>query len=333
VLYDNAPSGDLWGERFRAASAGWHDISCLSDEEVCDLITDDRIDVLFDLNGHTLGGRPGVFHRKPAPVQIAWMNFVGTRGLRSFDAIIGDAHHIPLAEQPLYAEPIRHVRDNLYCYLPPADAPEVAPLPASRSGSVTFGCFNAPYKLSPSVLDLWSSIVTDLPGSRLLLSSREYGCADTCARFRQEFAARGIDEDRIVLRPGASTPRELMASYSEVDIALDPFPYSGGLTTLEGLFMGVPVVTMPGDRFGSRHSTAHLRTMGLADWVAGDTDAYRRLALERATDLTQLACLRGELRGRLAASTLCDGSRIAQDVVEIASDLWARHCRKEKAAS
>jgi predicted O-linked N-acetylglucosamine transferase (SPINDLY family) len=332
TLYDNAPSADLWGDRFRRASSQWRDISALSDEEICALVMADGIDVLFDLEGHTLGGRPGVFHRKPAPIQIAWLDYVGTTGLRTYDAIIGDAHHLPHAEQYLYAEPIRHVRDNLYRYHPPEEAPEVGPLPALQTGSVTFGCFNSAYKLSPSVLDLWAAILARLPASTLLLNSREYGCPDTRERFREAFAMRGIDSNRIILRAGAPTPHDLMASYAEVDIALDPFPYSGGLTTLEALFMGVPVITMPGDRFGSRHSTAHLRTVGLGDWIADSPDAYIALAVEKSGRLEDLAMLRTMLRDRLIRSSLCDGARIAQDMNGIVSGTWARRCCEQAGA-
>ena len=331
TLYDNAPSTDIWGDRFREGSARRRDISRLCDDDVCDLVTADKIDVLFDLNGHTLGGRPGIFHRKPAPIQIAWLDFVGTTGLGTYDAIIGDVHHIPLAEQRLYAEPIRHVRDNLYRYHPCEDAPPVAPLPALREGKVTFGCFNSAYKLSPSVLDLWSIILTRLPTSTLLLNSREYACSDTCDRFREAFMSRGIDGGRIALRAGAPTPQEIMACYAEVDIALDPFPYSGGLTTIEALFMGVPVISMPGDRFGSRHSMAHLRTIGLDDWIADDRDAYVALAVERAQRLDRLADLRSAMRDRVLQSSLCDGGRLAQDLDAIVSDVWTSLCSRQHA--
>jgi protein O-GlcNAc transferase len=282
--------------------------------------------VLFDLNGHTLGGRPGVFHRKPAPIQIAWLDFVGTTGLHTYDAIIGDAHHLPLTDQRLYAEPIRHVRDNLYRYHPPEDAPEVAPLPLLRAGKVTFGCFNSAYKLSPSVLDLWSDILAEIPTAKLLLNSREYACPDTCDRFRDAFLSRRVDGARIELRAGAQAPHELMAAYADVDIALDPFPYSGGLTTIEALFMGVPVVSMPGDRFGSRHSMAHLRTLGMDDWVAKDADAYVALAVDKARRRDQLAALRGTLRNRLLKSSLCDGGGMARDFNDIIGRAWTTIC-------
>lgn len=323
-LYDTAPRDDLWGERFRQASAAWRDVSLLDDEQIAARVRSDGIDVLVDLNGHTLNGRPGVFHRKPAPVQIAWLDYVSTTGLASFDAIIADARHIPLAEQPLYGEPIRHVRDNLYRYRPPDDVPAVSPLPAERTGAISFGCFNAVYKLSPTTLDLWAAILAQVPESRLILNSREYAAADTCDRIREAFAARGIAAERIRTIAGAASPADLMAQYRDIDIALDPFPYSGGLTTLEALYMGVPVVTMRGDRFGSRHSAAHLDTIGLPDWIAADGEGYVTLAIEKSRDIIALRELRQTLRQRVEASPLRDGAALAQDLEAIVADLAER---------
>jgi protein O-GlcNAc transferase len=328
TLYSSAETLDEWTDRFRRACVNFVDIAGCDDEEASARILRDRIDVLINLNGHTWGGRLGIFAHKPAPVQIAWLDYVGTTGLASMDAIIADAGHLPLADQCWYVEPIRHVRDNLYRYQPPDAAPAVGPLPAAHNGFVTFGCFNTPLKLSETTLSLWAGILNALPSSRLVLSALSYRYADTRKRFRGLFAKHGLDPKRVDMRPGAPQPIDMLRAYGEIDIALDPFPYSGGLTTIEALYMGVPVVTAPGRRFGSRHSSVHLRTAGLADWIAADILGYAGLAVRKARDLEALAALRGALRARMEASALMDGAALATDFAEIVRGLWIDACRK-----
>jgi protein O-GlcNAc transferase len=327
TLYANVEQHDDWTAQFRALADHWVDIAELDDDAAADRIAADRIDVLFDINGHTLGGRPGLFARKPAPVQLAWLDYVGTTGLATMDGIIGDAGHLPLSDQRWYVEPILHVAADLYRYEPPSGAPPVAALPALAAGRVSFGCFNSAYKLSASTLSLWARILHALPSSRLILKAPEYGTADTCRRFLALFAQHGIGPARLDLRAGAVHPLGMLAAYEEVDIALDPFPYSGGLTSLEALHMGVPVVTMPGRRFGSRHSAVHLRAIGLDDWIAADDDDYVALALRQAGDPAALAALRATLRPRLDASPLRDGAALAADLARIVRTQWQAACR------
>jgi protein O-GlcNAc transferase len=328
TLYSSVDQPDEWTDRFRRACVNFVDIAGCDDEEAAAKILGDRIDVLIDLKGHTWGGRLGIFARKPAPVQIAWLDYVGTTGLASMDAIIADAGHVPLTEQCWYVEPIRHVRDNLYRYQPPEGAPAVGPLPAAGNGFVTFGCFNNPLKLSEKTVSLWAEILNALPSSRLILNTDRYRFAGTRQRFRRLFAKHALDPKRVDMRPGGPQPIDLMRAYGEIDIALDPFPYSGGLTTIEALYMGVPVVTAPGGRFCSRHASVHLATVGLADWIAADTLSYTDLAVRKARDLKALAALRGGLRARVEDSALRDGAALAEDFARIVRDLWINACRK-----
>ena len=331
TLYANVELPDEWTRRFQAMAGRWVDILPLDDDQAAARIEADGIDVLVDINGHTLGGRPGLFARKPAPVQLAWLDYVGTTGLAAIDAVIGDAGHLPPGDQPWYVEPIHRVSVNLYRYAPPEDAPAVAPLPALSGDGITFGCFNSAYKLSPTTLDRWAGILGAVPSSRLVLKSGEYGNAECRQRFHRLFAARGIDPARLDLRPGEAHPLAMMAAYGDIDIALDPTPYSGGLTTLEGLYMGVPVITAPGRRFGSRHSSVHLRSIGLDDWIAADGDGYVALAIAKAADIPALAELRAGLRRRLQQSPLMDGRPLAADLAGIVRELWRNACRRDQA--
>ncbi len=330
TLYSNTERVDDWTMRFRRTSTRWVDIVGLDDEAAAARITDDAVDVLIDLNGHTLGGRLGMFARKPAPVQLAWLDYVGTTGLVTFDGIVADAGHLPDADQRWYVEPIRRVRHNLYRFSPPPGAPDVAPLPAGRAGMVTFGCFNSPYKLSDTILSVWADILRAAPSARLVLNAPAYRLADTTARFRALFARHGIDPGRVEMRPGAAGPADMLSAYADIDIGLDSFPYSGGLTTIEALYMGVPVVTMPGERFGARHASVHLRTVGLGDWIARDAQDYVEIAVRGAADLQGLAAVRSGLRAKVEGSALMDANALAEDFSRLVRALWQAACLRAR---
>src|ERR1700677_5354644 len=190
------------------------------------------------------------------------------------------------------------MRDGYVCCSPPASAPEVAPPPFERNGFLTFGCYNNLAKVTPRVIEVWAAILAGVPGSRLVLKCLQFNERATRDRVHAAFAAHGIEAARIGLR-GSSPHRDLLAQYGDIDIVLDPFPYSGGLTTCEALWMGVPTVALPGEIFASRHSASHLSNAGLADWVVDDLEGYIELALARAADPQALAVLRAGLRARV----------------------------------
>ncbi len=310
-LYANVASPDAATERFRAMADAWTDIRGMDDETAATRIRADDIDVLIDLNGHTRGHRLGLFAHRSAPVQANWMDYPGSTGLGQIDYAITDRHHTPPGTEDDYVETVLRLPNDRFCYEPPAAAEPVNLAPAAESGSITFGCFNALYKIGPACIAAWARILEAVPGSRLRL----LGALDLAPSFKARFEMHGIDPTRIEVLPPAPQP-VVMARYAGIDVALDSFPYSGGLTTCEALWMGVPVVTFPGDRVASRHSTAHLRTVGLGDLVAADVDGYVARAVDLARD-TGLARLRQEIRPRMAASPLVDGRRFARDFEEL----------------
>ncbi|MBL8690401.1 MAG: hypothetical protein JNL04_14950 [Rhodospirillaceae bacterium] len=307
-LYANVAAPDAATERFRAMADAWTDIRALDDDAAERRIHADGIDILIDLNGHTRGHRLGLFARRPAPVQANWMDYPGSTGLSQVDYAITDRHHSPPGTESDYVETVLRLPHDRFCYEPPASVQPVGPAPAGANGRITFGSFNALYKIGPACIAAWSRILAAMPDSRLCL----LGAQAAAPAFRSRFAAHGIDPDRVeALPPG--TQAETMARYGEIDLALDSFPYSGGLTTCEALWMGVPVVTFPGERVAGRHSTAHLRTVGLDDLVAPDVDGYVRCAVDLARDPAGLAALRREIRPRMAASPLVDGPAFARN--------------------
>jgi predicted O-linked N-acetylglucosamine transferase (SPINDLY family) len=311
VCYANRPYEDDLTRRIRAAAGAWHMVMPLSDEALAEKIRADRIDVLFDLAGHTARHRLLTFAQRPAPVQMTWMGYVGTTGLTAMDYLVADRFHVPETLESGYRERILRLPDGYVVFDPPAEAPEVGPLPARAKDHVTFGCFNNPSKINDAVVEAWARILDQVPAARLILKYQGLGDAATRERLVGAFRGAGVDVDRLELL--GKTPRaDLLEQYNRVDVALDPFPYSGGLTTCEALWMGVPVVTRPGETFNSRHSLSHLSNVGLTETIADDADDYVRIAVALAGDLDRLAAIRADLRDRVAASPLCDGPRFAR---------------------
>jgi predicted O-linked N-acetylglucosamine transferase (SPINDLY family) len=266
-----------------------------------------------------------MFARKPAPVQLTWLGYVGTTGLQAIDYLIADRYHVPEGTESHFREKVLRLPDGYVCYEPPTGAPPVGPLPAQERGAVTLASFSNPAKITPPVIALWSEIMRRLPESRLLLQYAGFGDEANQRRYVERFAAHGVAPARLDLR-GRVPHLELLARYDEVDIALDPFPYSGGLTTCEALWMGVPVVTCPGETFASRHSLSHLSNAGLPETIAHDHADYVERVVALAQDLPRLAALRAGLRERVATSPLCDGPRFAANLLALLRDAWRRWC-------
>ena len=315
-LYSDRRAKDDITERLERAAAHWRDVYDLGDDQLAAQIRADQIDILLDLSGHTAGNRLLVFARKPAPVQITWMGYVGTTGLSAMDYLIADRWEVPPEDEPHYREKVLRMPDGYLCYEPFATTPPVRELPALKKGHVTFGSFNNPVKINRCVVAVWAQIVRRVPGARLMLKYKGFDDRGTRDRLHRLFDEHGVASHRLDLR-GWSPHRELLQSYDEVDIALDPFPYSGGLTTCEALWMGVPVVTAPGDTFASRHSLSHLSNVGLTETLAPDRDHYVEVAIGLTRQLEKLATSRRELREQMSKSPLCNGRRFALNLLKL----------------
>lgn len=287
-------------------STHFRDVAATKDAELASLIRQDEIDVLIDLSGHTAGSRLTVFAHRPAPVQVAWLGYFGTTGLTYMDAVLLDEWHAPLGNEAQFVESIIRLPTGRFCYQPVSWAPDqVAALPSSRNGHITFGCFNNTAKLNDDVFDVWGKVLAAVPDSRLMLKWRTLVDEPLCAAIRKAFAQRGIDPQRLELRP-ASFHVDVLKEYADIDIALDPFPFTGGLTSCEALWMGVPVVTWPQSRVVSRQTFAFLSAIGLPELAAQDADEYVRIAISLAGDPGRLVALRSEMRTKMQASPLMD---------------------------
>jgi protein O-GlcNAc transferase len=310
ILYYAGTVNDWVTEELRSCFT-LRDVSSLDDAALAALIQQDAIDVLVDLSGHTAGSRLTVFAYKPAPVQVSWLGYFATTGLDTMDAVLLDPVHAPPGTETQFVESIIRLPHTRWCYQPVPFAPGVAPLPADRNGLITFGSFNNTAKYHPVVHELWAKLLLAVPNSRLILKWRTFHDEAFSASVLAQYTAQGIDASRVELR-GPSFHAQVLEQYGDVDIALDPFPFSGGLTSCEALWMGVPVVTWPQSRVVSRQTAAFLSAIGLEELVVSSESDYLGVATRLADDVQRLRVLRSTIRERMMASPLMDLGRFTR---------------------
>lgn len=300
--YSDTRGADEVTVALRAAATQWRNTRGVSDEGLAKQIRDDGIDILIDCTGHMGGARLLTFARKPAPIQVtAWGEPTGT-GLTEIDYLLADPVLVPETERSLFAEKIA----DLPCFLgywTPEALPEAGPLRAAEAGSITFGSFNRAAKITDATLALWSQVLHAVPSARLVLKDKAWSHPANCARLHARMAARSISPERVDLI-GGTTRAEHFAAYQQIDAALDPLPHGGGMTTLEALWMGLPVITKRGATPSSRLASAVLMALDLGEWSVVDDAAYVAKAVATAGDLASLAGLRRDLRARIAGSRL-----------------------------
>jgi predicted O-linked N-acetylglucosamine transferase (SPINDLY family) len=302
---------DFVSAELRPLADDWRDVGADDDGLLATRIAADHLDVLIDLAGHAPGNRLRAIARKPAPIVVTWLDYFDTTGLDSVDYLIGDSVSVPVDSPQRFTETVLRIEPSRLCYAPPEYAPLPASPPLLRNGFVTFGSFNRLAKLAEPVVDLWSRLLLAVPNSRLLLKSAAFNGSTTRTVFSKRFEQRGIGAARLDLR-GSAPHAQMLAEYGDVDIALDPFPYNGGLTTCEALWMGVPVVALLGDSMISRQSAALLRAAGRGDWVARTEDEWLAIAKRLGEEIETLRDLRLSLRPAVATSALTDGPLFAR---------------------
>jgi predicted O-linked N-acetylglucosamine transferase (SPINDLY family) len=325
--YYNFTAEDEVTAEIRARVERFTSVAGVPDVELAKLVRDDGIDILVDLNGHTAHNRLTLFLLKPAPIQVTWLGYLATTGLSTVDYRLTDARADPPGRtEALHTETLWRLPDAQWCYEPYAAAPEVGPSPALRDGNVTFASFNNPAKISATILGLWVRILREVPGSRLLLMRSSL--AARTAQLEQRFASGGIDPGRIEFLPRQSTS-DYLALYNRVDVALDTWPCAGGTTTCDALWMGVPAVTLTGERSFSRSGASVLGAAGLLELVAESDADYVACATSLARDASRLARLRAALRDRVRASPLVDAPRFATAI----EDAYVAMARKAESRS
>jgi predicted O-linked N-acetylglucosamine transferase (SPINDLY family) len=319
---------DALSERVKVYCDRWHSVVGLSDENLARRIREDSIDILIDLAGHTAYNRLPMCAWKPAPVQVSWLGYFATTGVPAIDYLIADPWSLPEVEEINFTETIWRLPETRLCFTAPDVPVEVAPLPALSNGYLTFGCFNNLTKINDSVVALWARVMSAMPQSRLFLKSKQLHETSVRQSIIERFAAKGINADRLILE-GFAPRADYLAAYRRVDITLDPFPFPGGTTSAESLWMGVPVLTLAGKRFLSRQGIGLLMNAGLPEWIACDADDYVARAVLHVSDLQRLAKLRNSLRQQVLASPLFDARRFARHFEAALRGMWAHWCSQQ----
>ncbi|MFH1604902.1 MAG: hypothetical protein ABIH03_13445, partial [Pseudomonadota bacterium] len=325
--YSSCARPDEVTQKLRGLAHEWRDIATLSDDAAARLVRDDRIDILVDLCGHSSGNRLLLFARKPAPIQMTWLGYMGGTGMAAMDYRITDHYADPEGiGDSEFRERLLRLPCSKWCYLPPVAMPECNALPALQTGYVTFGSFSGFSRVSNATLRVWALLLRRLPDSRLRVVTAPSG--ESLDRMLEIFDAAGVDAARLDL-VGRLPLEAYLRQYLEVDIALDPFPMNGATTTCEGLWMGVPIISRTGGRSSvSRTSVSILGNAGLAHLVARSWEEYVDIALQLASDLPALAVLRATLRQRLRASPLLDAERFTRDLEALYRDAWRMWCAR-----
>jgi predicted O-linked N-acetylglucosamine transferase (SPINDLY family) len=307
----------------RACSDRWTSAQALDDTALQRAIVDDGIDILVDLAGHCSTHRLGVFARRAAPVQATFLGYPHSTGLAAMDWLIGDAVVSPSAHAHLFSEAVAQLPGSVFCWAPVDHYPLPAPRPAGAP--LVFGSFNNILKLSPTTVAMWAKILHAVPDAVLLLKSASLDDAGVRNRFAGLFGAHGISAERLLLR-GPARLDLMMQEYGDVDIALDPTPYNGGTTTLQALWMGVPVVTLEGHNFVSRMGASFLRTLGRPEWVAASEAGYVATAVALARERRALRAGRAALRAQMLASPVSDIDTYTSHFESVLRGMWQSWC-------
>ncbi len=327
--YSNVERPDAVTQRIIGYADHWRDVRTISDAQLCTLIREDRIDILVDLALHMAHGRPGVFARRAAPLQVAWLAYPGTTGIATMDFAISDPHLTPPELDHHYTERVLRLPETFWCYDPLTAGPEVGALPALAAGRITFGCLNAPCKISDRAIAMWAGAMKRVSNSRLILMAPAGTARD---RLYELFRQAGIDPERISFVPFQSRMNYLQ-TYQAIDIALDPFPYNGHTTSLDAFWMGVPVPTRVGNTAAGRGGLSQLTNLGLPALAASSDEAYIEIVANLAADLPALAALRTDLRHRMQQSPLMDNSRFARNMESAFRTVWREFCTAHPASA
>jgi len=321
--YYNHTQHDEFTDRLAGYADHWLDCKDMTDEQLAERIRSDQIDILVDLAGHTAHNRMLTFARKPAPVQITYLGYPGTSGLSAMDYRLTDGCADPAGSEAYYTEKLLRLPDSLCCYQPGKDMPEVSALPAQQNGYVTFGSFNNFNKLSGPCIELWAQLLLAVPKSRLLMVTVPEGSSRQ--RLAEQFAALGVSSERLEFH-GKLPSREFHQAFQRADIALDPIPVTGGTTTCESLWMGLPVIVLVGARYISRVGYSFLSAAGMSEFAAHSAQDYIEVARKLAGDLPRLAQLRAGMRAQMAKSPLVDEVAFTRNLEEIYREIWIEWC-------
>ena len=321
IAYSNSQIEDDINKKLRSHFNNWCVIKSKSDMDVINTIRKDGIHILIDLSGHSDQNRLPIFINRPAPIQASWISYPSTTGIPEIDYMIGDSFVTPESEAKHFAERIFRLPNMWVCFTPPDSDIEINEPPVIKNGYVTFGSFNHLSKINKKVISLWSKILKSIPKSRIFLKTKQLNDSYLKKKIIDEFKENGVNLNSIILE-GSSPRNELLNSYNKIDIALDPFPYSGGVTTLEAIWMGVPVLTKKGFRFVSHTTESINHNSGMSDWVASDENEYVKKAIKFSKDLELLTNINKNLRQKALKSPLFNSTVFAKQLNNAFWEMW-----------
>ncbi len=322
-IYYTGTMHDTYTRQAMACAEQWTDAAHLDDAALHGTILADGIDLLIDLAGHTATHRLGVFAMRAAPVQATFLGYPHSTGLAMMDWIVGDAVVTPAAHAALFSEGLAQLPHSVFCWAPV----DHYPLPVARATAapLVFGSFNNVMKLNPCTIALWARVMQAVPDALLLLKAPSLRDLEVQARFTALFAGHGVAPERLILR-GPTGLAEMMQEYGDVDIALDPSPYNGGTTSLQALWMGVPLVTLAGNNFVSRMGASFLHTLGHPEWIGADADSFVLAAVQLAQQRATVRAGRAALRAKMATSPLCDIKCYVENMEALFLRMWTTYC-------
>ena len=314
-------------EKLKKHFTVWRSVANRNAHDAAKMIHADGLHILIDLAGHTAGNLLPAFAYKPAPVQASWLGYFATTGVSEIDYFIGDPYVAPDSERDHFVEDVMKLPETYLCFTPPQSAVDVGPLPAYRNVFITFGCFNNLSKLNSDVVLLWSRILKAMDRSRLFLKSGQLGDPDIIRSTAEMFGLAGVAPERLMFE-GPSDRRGYFEAFNRVDIALDPFPFPGGTTSVEGLWMGVPVITLRGDRFIAHNGETIAHNSGQSDWIADSEADYFDKAILFSSNLEKLSNLRSRLRSQILHAPLFDSERFARNFEDLLAVMWKDFVKK-----
>lgn len=327
VAYATSQRADAQSQRIQSLVEQWRNIPPRTpDANLVDQIRGDKVDILLELSGHTLGHRLPALRMRAAPVQVTCIGYPNTTGVQTIDYRLVDSITDPPGAERRATETLVRLDPCFLCYAPPEDAPGVGPLPLEENGFVTFGSFNSVKKITPTTAAIWASVLHAVPTSRLLIKSGGFSSRRARRQVMDMLKHEGIPEARFDLLDRIESKSGHLGAYGMIDIGLDTFPYHGTTTTCEAMWMGVPVITMQGELHAGRVGGSLLHAVGLGELAAGDREQFTATAADLAADVERLRMLRADLRGRMAASPLCDRVAFCGRFEGALREMWRRCC-------
>lgn len=322
--FSATPKADELTERVRPYFSSWTVISDLKDKSAAYLIHKAGVHILIDMSGHSANNRLPIFAFKPSPIQISWLGYFATTGLPEMDYFVGDVYVSPASEAQHFTESIWNLPESSWCFTEPDLDVPTGQSPHVQNKYITFGFFGNLTKMNMSVIDVWAEILRKIPNSKLLVKSKQLADGTVRAGVVSSYDERGIPESRLVLE-GPSSREEYLAAYNKVDIVLDTFPYPGGTTSADALWMGVPVLTLQGKNYMSRRGESIMQNIGHPEWIASDREAYVDNAVKLAMSPSLIQSTRSTLRERVLASPLFDQARFAEHFGNMLERMWERY--------